>query len=109
MNEAAKGKGHRAESRRRRWTNERIKPKVPAKVACSVIPGATRNPDFFENPGFRVALRLPGMTTSLCFREFCRNLTQQLFSGMKLKASAKQQAFFLNPLRLALSRPHGLL
>jgi hypothetical protein len=38
MNEAAKGKGHRAESRRRRWTNERIKPKVPVKVACSVIP-----------------------------------------------------------------------
>jgi hypothetical protein len=28
-----------------------------------------------ENPGFRVALRLPGMTFSPCFQEFGRSLT----------------------------------
>jgi hypothetical protein len=32
--------------------------------------GESRNPELLENPGFRVALRLPGMTTSLFLRSF---------------------------------------
>ena len=36
--------------------------------------GESRNPELHENPGFRVAPCLPGMTISPCFREFCKNL-----------------------------------
>jgi hypothetical protein len=36
--------------------------------------GESRNPEVLKNTGFRVALRLPGMTTSSCFQEFCKRL-----------------------------------
>src|SRR3972149_9226300 len=36
--------------------------------------GESRNPELLENPGFRVALRLPGMTTASGFQEFCKRL-----------------------------------
>jgi hypothetical protein len=36
--------------------------------------GESRNPEGLKNTGFRVALRLPGMTTSACFQEFCKRL-----------------------------------
>ena len=36
--------------------------------------GESRNPELLENPGFRVALRLPGMTIFSSFQEFCKRL-----------------------------------
>jgi len=36
--------------------------------------GESRNPELLVNPGFRVALRLPGMTISPYFQEFCKSL-----------------------------------
>jgi hypothetical protein len=39
--------------------------------------GESRNPESIENPGFRVALRLPGMTIFSCFQEFCKNLKEE--------------------------------
>ena len=38
------------------------------------IQGRRRNPESLENPGFRVALRLPGMTIFYCFQGFCKSL-----------------------------------
>ena len=50
-----------------------------AKGAYSVIPAKagiqnSLNPAL-SGTGFRVALRLPGMTTPPCFREYCQNLS----------------------------------
>jgi len=42
-----------------------------AKVGHSVIPAKAGIQ--LENPGFRVALRLPGMTIFYCFQEFCKS------------------------------------
>ena len=38
------------------------------------VRGRRRNPESLENSGFRVALRLPGMTLFSCFQEFCKSL-----------------------------------
>ena len=38
------------------------------------VRGRRRNPELLEKTGFRVALRLPGMTTFSCFQEFCKRL-----------------------------------
>ncbi len=39
--------------------------------------GKSRNPELLENPGFRVALRLPGMTASPSFEGFEKRLWRQ--------------------------------
>jgi len=36
--------------------------------------GESRNPEWLENPGFRVALRLPGMTIFSFFEELYKSL-----------------------------------
>ena len=56
------------------------KHEVHAKVTNSIIPakavppkaGQNRLNPAFSGTGFRVALRLPGMTISLWFQEFCK-------------------------------------
>jgi hypothetical protein len=45
--------------------------------------GESRNPELLENPGFRVALRLPGMTTSLFLRSFARSSSELQKKWMK--------------------------
>ena len=36
--------------------------------------GESRNPELFENPGFQVTIRPPGMIISPCLQKFCRSL-----------------------------------
>ena len=49
-----------------------------ASFASSVIPAKAGIQNYlnpaFSGTGFRVALRLPGMTTSACFRDSCKGL-----------------------------------
>jgi hypothetical protein len=46
---------------------------APAKLAISAIPAKAGIQKALKT-GFRVALRLPGMTTFYPFQEFCRRL-----------------------------------
>jgi len=48
------------------------------------VRGRRRNPESLKKPGFRVALRLPGMTISPCFQEFCKNLRTLKFKHFSL-------------------------
>jgi len=47
--------------------------------------GKSRNPELLENYGFRVALRLPGMTIFSSFQEFCKSLNYQYFFNLYLR------------------------
>jgi len=55
------------------------KPLTPSGEPRIGVRGRRRNPESFENPGFRVALRLPGMTIFYCFQEFCGSLEKLSF------------------------------
>ena len=67
------------------WKNDGFHPSMKfltsellAKVTCSIIPAKAGIQNCL-NPapsgtGFRVALRLPGMTIFSCFQEFCKRL-----------------------------------